>query len=324
MEICESVMVVGQRRSAQLSMQASSSTASTRANAPRGIDDILSAQRQAKESASKPTFLTKAQRAQQALEKRQAEVETARLAALDAARNREELQAQALQQTAQARAEERQSYNGQQGGQRGGRGGYRGRGNQQQQQRGTGYRNGSGRFDDRSQNGLNYDDTPSMPPPPPPPSGPSADRTKRPLEPELSLKPANELAAPSALLSSTYIPPTINESLIKSRYLGQHQDKKRKVRKQSDKKFTFDWDKTDDTGSGEVDSIYRSHVDGKPGELPGSQLLYGRGRYDPPPNATNGAAVDPFVSSLIPMSCSLIVLSGIQRRRTISWPKDCA
>jgi hypothetical protein len=49
--------------------------------------------------------------------------------------------------------------------------------------------------------------------------------------------------------------PVIDQSLIRSRYLGG-QDKKRKIRKQSDKKFVFDWDKADDTGAADEQDTF--------------------------------------------------------------------
>jgi ATP-dependent RNA helicase DDX23/PRP28 len=90
----------------------------------------------------------------------------------------------------------------------------------------------------------------------PPPSGP---RSMRPPEPDMPPPPlpppafkraASELDAPSNLIGQGHAnAPVIDENLIKSRYLGAHVDKKRKIRKMSDKKFVFDWDKGDDTGA---------------------------------------------------------------------------
>lgn len=116
---------------------------------------------------------------------------------------------------------------------------------------------------------LPYD----MPPPPPPPKQnlpppPPTDIPKK--------RTYNEYEAPSEFISSQYQMPQVDDLLLRTRYLGANNDKKRKVRKQSDKKFVFDWDKTDDTGAAEFDPLYKSQIEGKQGVMPGQ--LYGRGR----------------------------------------------
>lgn len=51
-------------------------------------------------------------------------------------------------------------------------------------------------------------------------------------------------------------PPVLNQKLLMARYLGQPDNKKRRIRKMSDKKFVFDWAKDEDTALEEVDPLY--------------------------------------------------------------------
>ncbi|KAK4698669.1 ATP-dependent RNA helicase DDX23/PRP28, partial [Phenoliferia sp. Uapishka_3] len=68
-----------------------------------------------------------------------------------------------------------------------------------------------------------------------------------------------EMAALSAS-SSSAAPAPLNATLNATRYLGARAPDKRKIRKTSDKKFNFDWDRQDDTGADEVDPIYAPYI----------------------------------------------------------------
>ncbi|KAI9614442.1 hypothetical protein H4Q26_009598 [Puccinia striiformis f. sp. tritici PST-130] len=59
-------------------------------------------------------------------------------------------------------------------------------------------------------------------------------------------------------------PPVLNQKLLMARYLGQPDNKKRRIRKMSDKKFVFDWAKDEDTALEEVDPLYAISVPSAP------------------------------------------------------------
>ena len=70
---------------------------------------------------------------------------------------------------------------------------------------------------------------------------------------------------------STFTPPMTDEDLaaLRSRYLGVDK-KKRKIRKMNDRKFVFDWDEQEDTGS--ADPSANIGV-----QRQGAQVMFGRG-----------------------------------------------
>lgn len=118
---------------------------------------------------------------------------------------------------------------------------------------------------------------PEMPPPPPP-----APKERSPTPPPA---PRLTLAEMAALSASNAQPAPLNHTLNATRYLGARAPDKRKVsppalacnrpsnsvltrtrtqiRKTSDKKFNFDWDRQDDTGADEVDPIYAPYIPAK-------------------------------------------------------------
>lgn len=107
-------------------------------------------------------------------------------------------------------------------------------------------------------------DSLTPPPPPPPPSDlpppPPAPASSSPQPPVSTAKlTLAEMAALSSSSSAITTAP-LNAQLNATRYLGARAPDKRKIRKQSDKKFNFDWDKTDDTGLDEVDPIYAPYI----------------------------------------------------------------
>ncbi|KAL8286356.1 hypothetical protein RQP46_004373 [Phenoliferia psychrophenolica] len=102
-------------------------------------------------------------------------------------------------------------------------------------------------------------DAPPPPPddeemPPPPPPMPKERSPTPPPAPRLTLAEMAALSATSAA------PAPLNHLLNATRYLGARAPDKRKIRKTSDKKFNFDWDRQDDTGANEVDPIYAPYI----------------------------------------------------------------
>ncbi|KAM0754997.1 DEAD-domain-containing protein [Meredithblackwellia eburnea MCA 4105] len=119
---------------------------------------------------------------------------------------------------------------------------------------------------------------PPLPPsdaPPPPPSGeapplPPPTKERSPTPPpaptqRLTLAEMAALASQNGAGASTG-PAPLNQQLNATRYLGARAPDKRKIRKQSDKKFNFDWDGVDDTGADEVDPIYAAYIPQKTGK----------------------------------------------------------
>ena len=70
---------------------------------------------------------------------------------------------------------------------------------------------------------------------------------------------------------STFTPPMTEDDLValRSRYLGVDK-KKRKIRKMNDRKFVFDWDEQEDTGSADPSANIGIHRQG-------AQVMFGRG-----------------------------------------------
>jgi ATP-dependent RNA helicase DDX23/PRP28 len=208
---------------------------------PLSVDDLLRKKKDDELAQAKPKFLTKAEREAAALQRRQAEVE----------KKREAVEAQRLRDSESGRArptgpparEEPRRYDGVPTGPkalrhdgRDGRDGrdYRGGRDDRDRRDSRDYR-------DRRGDGRGGRDDRNRPPPP---------------EPTASSRGPAEDAAPSDL-------PIIDRELLQSRYLGAQTKDKRKIRKMSDKKFVFEWDKTEDTGGSEIDPLYRALLDGR-------------------------------------------------------------
>lgn len=103
--------------------------------------------------------------------------------------------------------------------------------------------------------------------------------------------------------------PELNQRLLQARYLGKPDNKKRRTKKATDKKFIFDWNQEDDTGMSEVDPLYRvatapsksrdnrgqGQVSNDPYDAPSSGFgMYGGGRMagvDPSDQAAQRAVV---------------------------------
>lgn len=252
------------------------------------IEDLLQKEQAAKEASSKPTFLSKEARKQQALQARLKQVDDERKAA-EAKIAKAALNAPAPSTSNDSsRSQAQQQRTNDSYDQSRSNGSYDRRADNPRFDRGrpahpTSSTSRRYELDSRNTSALDYGEQPT--------NGHSSAMVslKRPASPTpLDEKPLNELDAPSELIGRDLKHvPVVDELAIKTRYLGANNDKKRKIRKMSDKKFVFDWDKEDDTGlSTEVDPLYRSHVEGRAGQQPGA--IYGRGRL---------AGFDPSVTS---------------------------
>ena len=231
-----------------MAITAAPSNTNNNKKVPLSIEALLAEQRREKDEQSKPKFLTKAQREALAQDKQKAE------AAVKNQRS-DETQARRSQFEAQVNAERASSSRDY----RHNAGSYS-NGRQQQQQNFTngGYNapsgprsmrdapfqngrsneNGRGYNNDRRGNGYNS----------------SAQRQQD--QPVASTSTAQ--SAPSQSNGNGDLP-IYDEAAVKARYLGDKSLLKKKIRKQSDKKFVFDWDKTEDTATAdEVDPLYKA------------------------------------------------------------------
>ncbi|KAG8932362.1 mRNA splicing protein prp28 [Tulasnella sp. 417] len=238
---------------------------------PLSIESLLQKQKEEREAAAKPKFLTKEERAKLAIEKRTQEIREQKARDEEKRRDREALEREAEQ----LRQREQERY----GGGSGGAG-----------------RHGGGRYDDRYNRGGrggrdDYRDRDRAPPNAPSgpraqqggsiPTGPRAERSQNHQPGPSSVSNGSTTAASSVVdghSASTptpdapFVPPMTEGEIdaIRSRYLGVDK-KKRKIRKMNDKKFVFDWDEQEDTialaGTGGVRDL----------GLKGGAVMFGRG-----------------------------------------------
>ncbi|KAH9441478.1 hypothetical protein Pst134EA_029487 [Puccinia striiformis f. sp. tritici] len=259
--------IVGSNGSSKVS-SVRSHTSNGGSKQPLSIETLLAQQKAEKEAASKPKFLSKEQRAALAIAKRQEEVaaEKARLA--EASLKREELE----------RSAREAKYGGSS---------YSSR---------TGGRNGSsdhsyGYNDRRGGSRVDMEGVPTAPkalrgkPSSTPTSGPGPSSLRNSYKPDSTTDnhPSSSMLPPTHPASSvtpdqngnsqlpstepmlgTAPPPVLNQKLLMARYLGQPDNKKRRIRKMSDKKFVFDWAKDEDTALEEVDPLYAISVPSAP------------------------------------------------------------
>ncbi|KIJ34659.1 hypothetical protein M422DRAFT_263221, partial [Sphaerobolus stellatus SS14] len=208
---------------------------------PLSIEALLQTQKEEREAASKPRFLTKEERAKLAIERRAQEIKQQKEKD-DATR----AQREALEQQAdEIRAKEREH----------------------QPDRYRDDRRGSHRYDDRNSRGRDQRDNrdnrrPDSRQSRPAfqngiPTGPRAERANTgPNSPapgsgaQSNSQGSNPSGTPA---SEDYVPPITESDLsaIRSRYLGVDK-KKRKIRKINDRKFVFDWDEHEDTFTAEA------------------------------------------------------------------------
>ncbi|KAH9814704.1 pre-mRNA-splicing ATP-dependent RNA helicase prp28 [Melampsora americana] len=274
-------------KAAASTLTSSNSSSTLRTNGtkqPLSIENLLAQQKAEKEAASKPKFLSKEERAAIAIEKRVQEVATEKARLAEAAAKRDELERS-------ARESKYGSHSSRGGGSRDrGYSDSNGAGRDHSDSNGGslpyGYNErraaGSSRIDMegvptapkalRSKTGSSST-TGSGP-------GPSGLRNSARADPTDSSSTSNTAAANSmpppnfpasaslpdmkgnSVLPSngpmlgTAPPPALNQKLLMARYLGQPDNKKRRIRKMSDKKFVFDWAKDEDTALEEVDPLY--------------------------------------------------------------------
>ncbi|KAF9005570.1 P-loop containing nucleoside triphosphate hydrolase protein [Cyathus striatus] len=251
---------------------------------PLSIESLLKKQKEEKEAAAKPKFLTKEERAKLAIAKRSEEIrhQKEKEESTKAQRERLELEAEEL-----ARRSGSDKYGG---------GHYddryshperdRERDRDRDRDRDRGDRYGRRDRDRGGRHNQQPHGDDRRPPPPRDgyqnvPTGPRADRGKA----SAAGTPSSETAtssmppppvpgAPNSNIeesSSTYVPPMTDNDLtaIRSRYLGVGQ-KKRKIRKMNDRKFVFDWDAGDDT-------LVDDSLLAVGSNRQGAQVMYGRG-----------------------------------------------
>lgn len=252
---------------------------------PLSVEDILAKQKAEKEAAAKPKFLSKAERAKIALEKRNAEVKTQQ-------QREDEEKASRIEFEKRAEEERRRSEESRYGG-GGGRGGDYGRGGGYGR---DGRGGGFGRDDYRGRNDrYSHDQQERNGHPPTGPRGaPTGPRgyNNGPIHPPSTSSPLardiGHLAGPSSSVSQSPAPsspkpnvpgdaaqPSDYElAVIKSRYLGGKDfNKKPRLRKeQNSKKMNFDWNAADDTTAHEQGS-WRTEVRAN---APGAVMLGGR------------------------------------------------
>lgn len=206
---------------------------------PQSIESILAQQKAKDAENKKPRFMTKAQREALQLEQKKQEEQLKAEKAAEVAKKREELERQLrgdrYASSSSQGANGYSSYSNGRNDYRGGRGDYRGseRSNAPTAPRAM-------RGDERS-NGMAVDRSSYNGP------GPSTSNGSNSRDYQDSSVPIHDPA------------------YIKARYLGDKSGVKRKVRKQSDKKFVFDWDKDEDTAvADEVDPLYLALRAGDP------------------------------------------------------------
>ncbi|KAG2367488.1 P-loop containing nucleoside triphosphate hydrolase protein [Suillus spraguei] len=251
---------------------------------PLSIESLLQRQKEEREAAAKPKFLSKEERAKIAIAKRAAELREQRERDEKSRTDREALEREAEEVRQREQERERAArYSGAPG---------------RHDDRETRYghpekdtRHGHGHGHGRRGRGGGPppDDRRAQPPPPKhipnAPTGPRADRLKNSNTPS---GPVSSSASPAPISnanstshangndplsepSTSYVPPMTESDLsaVRDRYLGVN-TKKRKIRKMNDRKFVFDWNVEEDTFSS--DSPVAVGLNRQ-----GAQVMFGRG-----------------------------------------------
>ncbi|RXW14721.1 hypothetical protein EST38_g11137 [Candolleomyces aberdarensis] len=272
---------------------------------PLSIETLLKKQREEKEAAAKPKFLTKEQRAQLAIERRAQELREQK--GKDEAKRRER---DALER--EANELEKQSS---QSSRYGGGGRYDDRDRDRDRDRDN-RDNRDNRYGRRDHNRDRRDDRRNAPPPSGSssasrdgyqnvPTGPRADRGKPSASNNGHHSSSSSMPPPpppSSDPSTTFVPALTDTDLdaIRSRYLGVDK-KKRKIRKMNDRKFVFDWDTQDDTLAEDSMTAVGSNRQG-------AQVMFGRGHiagmddYGGPPapaEKRSGNGPDPHLADAL-------------------------
>ncbi|KAI0807454.1 DEAD-domain-containing protein [Fomes fomentarius] len=275
---------------------------------PLSIELLLQKQREEKEAAAKPRFLTKEQRAQLAIQKRAQEIKEQKDKDERSKRDREALERDAEEFRQKERERDRSSRYG------GGGGGRNDDRYDRDRDRGYGRRDRDRRQDDRR--GGSYQGVPTGPRAErgkPPPSGPASSSSTP--APSSSMPPPptpnGTTRTPSITESSEpYVPPMTNNDLdaIRSRYLGVDKKKKR-PRKINDRKFVFDWDEQDDTYNAETPAAIGS-------QRQGAQVGFGRGHI---------AGMDDAGGAIVPgrkEGEAMVLADPLERRRAAKTGLD--
>ncbi|CAE6433747.1 unnamed protein product [Rhizoctonia solani] len=212
---------------------------------PLSIESLVEKQKAEQQAASKPKFLTREERAKIAIERRAAEIRGEREKEQRAREERERLEQDAQSLSRPKDVEMRDARHD--------------REKDRDRERGDKY---GGRYDERNrkrddrrpafQNGI--------------PTGPRAERDKEKGAPAPPPPKSGTPPPPPPPSEAPFVPPISDTDLsaIRSRYLGVDK-KKRKIRKMNDRKFVFDWDEQEDTGSTQQSSAVmfgRGHLAG--------------------------------------------------------------
>ncbi|KAF9264801.1 P-loop containing nucleoside triphosphate hydrolase protein [Marasmius fiardii PR-910] len=243
---------------------------------PLSIESLLQKQREEKEAASKPKFLSREERAKLAIAKRAQEIKEQRQKEEDAKKDRETLEREAEEMRRKEDLGTSNSNNSRYG--------------HPERDRGPSKRDrrGGGRDRDRDRDGRDNRDYQNIPTGPRADRGGGSNRASGASTPQPSSMPPPPVPN-STTDSSAYVPLMSDNDLtaIRSRYLGVDK-KKRKIRKTNDRKFVFDWDTQDDTFS--EDSPLAVGVNRQ-----GAQTMFGRGHLAgmddvEPMNTRNGSS----------------------------------
>ncbi|KIK99291.1 hypothetical protein PAXRUDRAFT_30608 [Paxillus rubicundulus Ve08.2h10] len=249
---------------------------------PLSIESLLQKQKQEKEAASKPKFLSKEERAKIAIAKRAAELKEQREREEKAKQDRETLEREAEDIRQRDRERERATRYG---------GGTASTSRHDDKER-YGHPEKDTRYGRREGRGRGGQQDDRRAPPPQAvqqprngfanvPTGPRADRVKTSEVPSSSYVPTPAPQTPSATSngngtlpesSTPYVPPMSENDLsaVRDRYLGVT-TKKRKIRKMNDRKFVFDWAEEEDTFASDSPIAVGANRQG-------AQVMFGRGR----------------------------------------------
>jgi len=227
---------------------------------PLSIESLLQKQKEEREAAARPKFLSKEERAKIAIAKRAQEIHEEKKREDENRKNREQLEREAEVIRRQERdgkytASSSSRYDDHHDRTRDGRERGRGGGRRDHRDRRAN--------DDRRSGYSNV------------PTGPRAERAKAAANPSAP-SPGDSQSVPASNSStpgpeSTFTPAMTEEDLaaLRSRYLGVDK-KKRKIRKMNERKFVFDWDEQEDTFS--ADPSPNIGV-----QRQGAQVMFGRG-----------------------------------------------
>ncbi|KAF8894544.1 P-loop containing nucleoside triphosphate hydrolase protein [Infundibulicybe gibba] len=240
---------------------------------PLSIESLLQKQREEKQAASKPKFLSREERAQLAIAKRAQEIKEEKEKEENSRKDREALERGADELRQRERTQSNRHPSG------GGR--YDDRYGHQERDRGDRYgRRNRDSKQSQGQQQISQDVRPPREGYQNVPTGPRAERSKASSNGALltgtssSMPPPPLPFATHTLPETTvpYVPPMTENDLsaIRSRYLGVDK-KKRKIRKMNDRKFVFDWDAQDDTLADDSPIAVGSNRQG-------AQVMFGRGR----------------------------------------------